>query len=215
SLKDLDLGVYKYVSVHAPTKFDQIQENEAVGLLETAASLNLPIVVHPDTISSPHLWRSFGSLLLIENMDKRKPIGRTASELRGSFDALPDAGLCFDVAHARQVDPTMIESAQILREFSSRLREVHASGVSTRSVHTQISEASRCAFSSVAYLIPKTTPIILESPVDEEMILEEINCARAAFSPWLSRLQTDIDDVFALKIESLRKYQVENFLKVL
>ena len=215
SLKDVDLRAFAYASVHAPTKFDRVQESGAVTLLQAAASKGLPIVVHPDIISSPNLWKSFGSLLLIENMDKRKPIGRTAFELRKSFDALPDAGLCFDVAHARQVDPSMIESAQILREFSGRLREVHASGVTTRSVHAQISEAARCAFSEIAHLIPDTVPIILESPVGESLIPEEIECARTAFSPWFNRLRIEIDDVLDLKIESLRRHQAENFFKIL
>src|ERR1700730_8393151 len=215
SLRGLDLGGYAYVSVHAHTKLAQIKEDEAVRLLESAASLNLPIVVHPDTIQSPNLWKPFDSLLLIENMDKRKPTGRTASELKASFDELPDAGLCFDVAHARQVDPSMIESAHILHEFGNRIREIHASGVTTRSVHGPISEAACSAFSSVAHLIPVTAPIILESPVDEPMIPEEINCARTAFSPWLNRLRADIDDVLDLKIEALRRHQAENFFRIL
>jgi len=213
ALRTLDLRGYSYVSVHAPTKLDQTKETDAVRMLEAAASLNLPIVVHPDTILSPNLWKPFGSLLLIENMDKRKPMGRTASELKASFDTLPDAGLCFDVAHARQVDPSMIESAHILHEFGNRIREIHASAVTTRSVHAPISEAACSAFSSVAHLIPEAAPIILESPVDECMIPEEINCARIAFSPWLSRLRADIDDVLDLKIESLRRHQAENFFQ--
>src|SRR5271169_4744734 len=142
SLKDLDLRGFTYVSVHAPTKFDQLKEKDGIRLLESAASRGLPIVVHPDAIHSIDLWRSFGSLLLIENMDKRKAIGRTAAELKNSFDVLPLAGLCFDVAHARQVDPSMVESAQILRDFKDRVREVHASGVTTRSVHGAISSAA-------------------------------------------------------------------------
>lgn len=215
SLKSLDLDSYQYVSVHAPTKFDQIQEGEAVRLLETAVSNGHPVVVHPDAISSSALWKPFGALLLIENMDKRKSIGRTASELRRSFEMFPDAGLCFDVAHARQVDPTMIESVQILQEFKDRLREVHASGVTTQGVHAPISEAARSAFSSIAHLIPEQAPIILESPVDGSAIKEEIECARAAFSPWFSRLRADIDDVLDLKVESLRRFQAESFFKVL
>ncbi len=215
SLKSLDLGPYQYVSVHAPAKFDQIREHEAVRLLETAASNAYPIVVHPDTLSSPDLWKHFGTLLLIENMDKRKPIGRTASELRQSFEALPDAGLCFDIAHARQVDPTMVESVQILQEFKDRLREVHASGVTTQSIHAPISEAARSSFSSIAHLIPENVPIILESPVSESGIREEIECAGAAFSPWLNRLRADIDDVLDIKMEPLRRYQAETFFKVL
>jgi len=215
SLKNLDLHGFAYVSVHAPTKFEQLKEEYAVRLLESAASLRFPIVVHPDTIQTPGLWKSFGALLLIENMDKRKPIGRTAAELRISFEALPEAGLCFDVAHARQVDPSMIESAQILRDFQDRLREIHASGVTTRSVHAPISDAARAAYSSIAHLIPEKLPIILESPVEEAMILAEIDFAKTAFSPWLQRLCTNIDHVLDIKVECLRKQQAENFFKIL
>jgi hypothetical protein len=215
SLKSLDLGGYDYVSVHAPTNFSEFQEGEVVRLLKGVASLGLPIVVHPDTIQSWDSWKSFGCLLLIENMDKRKPIGRTAEELRRSFSALPDAGFCFDVAHARQVDPSMIESIHLLRAFKDRLRQVHASGVTTRSVHARISDAARSAYGSIAHLIPQGLPIILESPVEESMIFEEISVAKNAFSPWLERLRSDIDDVLALKMQSLRKRQAENFFKIL
>jgi hypothetical protein len=214
SLAQLDLKGFAFVSVHAPTKFEDLNEIEVIRLLQNAASLRLPIVVHPDTVQSPELWRPFKDLILIENMDKRKPIGRTASELRTVFEVLPEAGLCFDVAHARQVDPSMIESAQILREFKDRLHEVHASGVSTRSIHAPISAAARFAYSSIAGLIPETLPIILESPVDEAMIHDEIDFARQAFSLF-DRLRSDIDDVLDLKIPALRKPQAENFLKIL
>ncbi len=182
-LKDLDLRSFAYVSVHAPTKFDQLKEQDAVRLLKSAASLRFPVVVHPDTIQTPELWKWLGPLLLIENMDKRKPIGRTSVELKRSFEALPEAGFCFDAAHARQVDPSMVESAQILRDFQDRVREIHASSVTTRSVHGPISEAARSAYSGIAHLIPKKLPIILETPVEESMIPAEIEFARAAFSP--------------------------------
>lgn len=215
ALRDLDLQGFSYVSVHAPTKFEQLTEQDGVRLLESAASLRLPIVVHPDSIQTPELWRSFGSLLLVENMDKRKPIGRTASELKNSFDNLPDAGLCLDVAHGRQVDPTMIEAAHILRDYRGRLREIHASGVTTRSIHAPISDAGRSAYSSIAHLIPETLPVILESPVEEAMIPAEIDFARAAFSPWLERLRTEIDDVLDIRVDCLRRQQAENFFKIL
>jgi hypothetical protein len=215
SLPHLDLSGFEYVSVHAPTNLVDLQEREAVFLLEGALSLHLPIVVHPDTIQSPELWRPFGALLFIENMDKRKPIGRTVSELREVFNSFPEAGLCFDVAHARQVDPSMIESAQMLREFQGRLREVHASGVTTRSNHSPISTAASFAYSSIADLIPDTVPIILESPVNELGIRDEMNFARSAFSPWLERLRANIDDVLDLKFATLRISQAHTFFKIL
>ena len=132
SLGALDLSEFEYVSIHAPTNFKDLQERDVVQLLEAAVSRRLPVVVHPDTIRCPEIWKPFGAFLLIENMDKRKPIGRSASELKIIFDSLPEAGFCFDVAHARQVDPSMIEAAQILNAFASRVRQVHASGVTTR-----------------------------------------------------------------------------------
>lgn len=215
SLPHLDLEGFEYVSVHAPTNFKDLQEREVIKLLEAAASRRLPVVVHPDAIRCFDLWKPLGTLLLVENMDKRKPIGRSASELRIIFDNLPEAGFCFDVAHARQVDPSMIESAQILRAFRDRLREVHASGVTTRSTHGLISAAASSAYTGVAHLVPENIPVILESPVDESMIHAEIKFARDAFSPWLEKLRTDIDDVLDLKVETLRRTQAENFLKIL
>ncbi|MDX1981230.1 MAG: hypothetical protein SFV51_13245 [Bryobacteraceae bacterium] len=55
------------------------------------------------------LWRRFGSLLCVENMDKRKAIGRTARELNLILQQLPEASFCFDIGHLRQAGPTMTE----------------------------------------------------------------------------------------------------------
>ncbi len=215
SLPRLDLEGFEYVSVHAPSKFSRLTQQEVIDLLGVAAAHRFPIVIHPDTIESPEPWTPFGQLLTIENMDKRKPIGRTSAELQVLFEQLPEARLCFDVAHARQIDPTMVESTQILRDFKDRICEVHASGLTARSTHGPISTAASFAYSSLAHLIPSTIPIILESPVDERLISSEINFAADTFSPWLERLRADIEDVFDLRVETLRKTQVEHFLYTL
>lgn len=215
ALVNLDLHDFAYRSIHAPSNYSVLDERQLVDLLKTAIPLRLPIILHPDMLRTPELWKPFGVLLLIENMDKRRPIGRTASELRRLFKPLPEAGLCFDIAHARQVDPSMIETVQILSEFRGCLREVHASGVSTRSTHGPISNEASLAYRSVAHLISEEVPIILESPVGESEIRDELNFAWAAFSPWFEILRTDIDDVLDIRIESSRKTQAENFFKVL
>ena len=215
SLSNLNLRDFAYVSVHAPTSLNDLTESAVLQLLEPAVARQIPVIVHPDAIRSFALWKRLGRLLLIENMDKRKATGRTASELATVFEELPEAGLCFDVAHARQVDPSMTESAQILGTFGSRLREVHASGVTTRSTHGLISTVASAAYSDIAALIPATVPVILESPVEESMIQREIDFARDAFSPWLGRLCTEIDDVLDLKVQALRRSQAKNFLNVL
>jgi hypothetical protein len=113
-------------------------------------------------------------------MDKRKPIGRTARELDRVFGQLPDASLCFDIGHARQCDPTMTEAYLILREFGSKLRQVHVSEVNTRSKHDPLSYASILAYQEVAHLIPANVPLILETPVTADQIEAEIAKVRKA-----------------------------------
>src|SRR5271156_710208 len=133
SLASLDLSGFAYVSVHIPSTLNRLTESDVLRLVEPALLRGFPIVMHPDTIKTPELWRRLGQAVLIENMDKRKPTGRTTAELGECLNLLPDAGVCFDVAHARQVDPTMSEASQMLRAFGPRIRQIHVSGVGTNS----------------------------------------------------------------------------------
>jgi len=52
--------------------------------------------------------------------------------------------------------------------------------VNTRSKHDPLSVASVLAFRDVADLIPPEIPVILETPVHEELVLEEIGRAADA-----------------------------------
>ena len=180
SLDTLDLSQFTYVSIHAPSQFEPEWEAQAAKYLLAELRRGWPIVVHPDVLTNMALWREFGSLLCVENMDKRKPIGGTAEELARIFDQLPDASLCFDIGHARQVDPTMTEAYLILRDFGSRLRQVHVSEVNTCSRHDVLSYTSILAFQQVAHLIPENIPLILETPVPIEKMEAEIERVREA-----------------------------------
>ena len=124
-------------------------------------------MAHPDVIFKVSSWSKLGSQLLIENMDKRKPIGRTADELTAFFADLPDARFCFDIGHARQVDPSMTEAALLLKKFQHRLAEVHLSEVNTASRHDPLSINAVVAFSSIMSEIPSEIPIILETLIDQ------------------------------------------------
>ena len=188
ALPSLDLHDFEYVSVHAPSGFDREAEHRVI---EVLGGVTFPIVVHPDVIFTPALWRGMGSRLLIENMDKRKPIGRTVLELQACFDLLPEARFCFDIGHARQIDPSMTEAALLLRAFGERLSEVHISEVNTASRHDPISQNAIWAFQKVAYHIPVDIPIILESLIDkgQSELETEIRYAREALAisaPWHS-----------------------------
>lgn len=178
ALSDLDLRGYEHISLHAPSKLQNLSEQELVNLL---VGVQFPIVVHPDVITSPSLWCALGDRLLIENMDKRKPVGRTADELDAVFDSLPEARLCLDVGHARQIDSSLYEMRTILRRHGHRLAEVHLSEVNSACGHERLSRMAIEAFQQIAYLIPGETPIILETPVESEKIGLELERAGEIF----------------------------------
>jgi hypothetical protein len=184
ALPDLDLTHFDFVSFHAPSHIESADELFVTNLLRRVVDRGIPVIAHPDVIGAPELWRPFGANLLIENMDKRKPIGRTAQELEQVFLPFPEARLCLDLGHARQVDATMIEARFMLERFTSRLAEVHISEVNTASRHEPLSYYARIAFQSVAKLIPESVPVILETLVDEGQsdIPTEIERAREALS---------------------------------
>jgi hypothetical protein len=181
ALDALDLYGFQYISFHAPSDIAAGGEELVVNLLLRVAERGWPIIVHPDVIENHYLWRQLGALLCVENMDKRKPIGRTADELRPIFDLLPDASFCFDAGHARQVDSTMTEAYLILRRFGAKLRQVHVSEVNTRSKHDALSYASLLAFRRVADMIPLDIPLIVESVIPADQISAEVEHVRAAF----------------------------------
>ena len=183
TLPKLDLTFFKFISIHAPSRFERSVEQLVVQEL-TEHAQNLPIVVHPDVIFNPSVWSTLGSRLLIENMDKRKPVGRTMSELASIFKELREARFCFDIGHARQVDPSMTEAVLMLREFGDRLAEVHISEVNTSSRHDPISSSAVRAFQLIANYIPESVPIVIESLIDEGQsdIRTEVESARESLT---------------------------------
>lgn len=176
-LNDLDLHQFDYISVHAPSALEAEYEDIALDLLAAVQQRNWPIIVHPDAMHRMEEWNKFGELLYVENMDIRKPVGQTASDLAAIFAVLPRACLCFDIGHARQFDPTMSEAAQILLQFRDRLRQVHISEVNAQSKHDPLSLEAVMAFRRVASLIPPDVPVIVESRVAETEIQQEIDNA--------------------------------------
>ena len=179
ALPSLDLGRFTFVSIHAPSRFDRDSERRVVEMIMSGEASRYPVVVHPDVVFTPSVWRPLGSRLLLENMDKRKSVGRTVAELQSLFQLLPDARFCFDIGHARQVDPTMTEAAFLLKNFGTRLAEVHISEVNTASRHDPISRNATSAFQKVAGYIPQEIPIVLEPLIDEGQSKLEIEVARA------------------------------------
>jgi hypothetical protein len=180
ALSELDLSQFTYVSVHAPSRLKTMKESDAAKALAPCIDLRWPVILHPDAIGDHGCWRDFGDLLCIENMDKRKPIGRDVNELRPHLLALPDASLCLDLGHARQVDATFGIARQILEEYGDRLKQLHLSELNARSQHEPLSMVSVWAVREIQHLIPGC-PVILESVVRHDQIDDELVMAARCF----------------------------------
>jgi hypothetical protein len=154
---------FLFVSVHAPSKGLNGEEIAHVAALCSVPAWVDAIVVHPDTISEPWLYRQLGRRLVVENMDTRKNAGHIADDLALLFDELPLAGLCLDVAHAKDVDPTMEVASEILRRFSSRLSHVHVSSLDESQHHVSLTAEDEMLFEPVLDRC-RDVPWILEAP---------------------------------------------------
>jgi hypothetical protein len=165
-----------------------MKEEAVADLLRPCIERGWSVVLHPDAIGDHGCWRDFGRLLCLENMDKRKEAGRTAAELRRHFRELPEASMCFDLAHVRQVDSTLGIARQIIREYGEKIVQLHLSELDVKSHHEPLSMGAVWAIREIAHLLPHC-PVILESMVQPGAIDAIIQVS--------SRL------VFALKITAL------------
>jgi Xylose isomerase-like TIM barrel len=154
---------FRFISVHGPSKQRGLGERELVELLRTLPAWVDAIVMHPDTIEEPATYRPLGRRLVLENMDRGKATGCNAEELAGLFEELPQAGLCFDIAHAKSVDPGLGVGEELLDRYASRLRHVHVSSLDDDLHHIPISDEDELRY---APLLAKCrdVPWILEAP---------------------------------------------------
>jgi hypothetical protein len=169
-----DWSAFHYVSSHAPSKFNGITEAEVLRKLKPIIERRWPIIVHPDVITDWAAWHKLGALVTIENMDGRKPSGRTVAELETIFAQLPMAKFCFDIGHAAQIDPTMKLAGDLVDAFGDRLVEVHLSVVNDAFGHQPLTMESMRQFVPVMKRLVSSPAIILETPVDESTMTEQL-----------------------------------------
>ena len=155
---------FRFVSVHAPTKHRRMTEAELIDRLCDLPAWLDAIVVHPDVMEDVEAYAAVGCRLVIENMDPRKADGRTARELERFFDALPEAGFCFDIAHAWAVDPSMREAQLMLDTYACRLRHLHVSSLGPDGHHLPLSDEHEQLFGPLLSRC-RDVPWIFEAPL--------------------------------------------------
>lgn len=157
---------FRFISVHAPSKGRGLRETQLISMLLEIVRCVDAIVVHPDTIDDPQRYEPLGSALVLENMDARKGDGRTADELAPYFAALPQAGLCFDIAHAASVDEDLGDARRLLDRFGARLRHVHVSSLDADCHHVSLTADDEWRFAPLLRRC-RDVPWILEAPMWE------------------------------------------------
>jgi hypothetical protein len=192
SLESFDLRPFEYVALHAPSELANLDEASLIDRLQVVKARSIPIVVHPDIIRDISLWRELGDYLCIENMDRRKKTGRTCRELAFYLESLPEASWCFDIGHAHQVDPTMSEAVQMLRDFRLRLKHLHVSSVNSSGGHEAITYGIGLAFKRVLHLVPSDAPIILEACISFDEIEAELSRAAEIFDSPDSKVPSQV-----------------------
>src|SRR4051794_37819417 len=155
---------FHYLSVHGPAKHLKMAEAKLVDSLNRLPAFVDAVVMHPDVIDDTAELRRLGPRLVLENMDTRKAGGRTADELAPFFAELPEAGLCLDVAHARDVDPSMAVAHDLLDRFAGRLRHLHVSSIDGDGHHVPLRAGDEAAFRPILRRC-RDVPWILEAPL--------------------------------------------------
>lgn len=122
------------VSVHAPCGVGAM-----IGLLPETVE---QVVFHPNTLEDLRPVRALGARAAIENMDARKPTGRTVDELELFFAELPQARFCFDVAHALHHDATLELGLELADRFADRLGQLHVSVLAPDCWHLPLTSAA-------------------------------------------------------------------------
>jgi hypothetical protein len=157
-----------YLSLHLPFALDDGGEERLIERLAGLESRVAAVVQHPDVLTASAMLAPLGRRLVLENMDVRKP-GRDIAELEPYFRALPEAGLCLDVAHAKTVDPQLKLAHEFLDVFGPRLREIHISGIDEQGNHLPLDADAVDSFADVLRRC-RGVPWILESlPVDAKI----------------------------------------------
>jgi hypothetical protein len=152
-----------YVSLHAPSKGRHMPERDLVAKLEKLSRHASAIVMHPDSIQNPEHYLALGSAVVLENMDSRKVDGRTSQDMKRWFAALPDAGLCLDLAHVSSIDPELTVGQELLDEHGHRLRHVHLSSLDDDCHHRRLTSGDERRFRPLLDRC-RDVPWILEAP---------------------------------------------------
>jgi len=140
-----NLKQFKHVSIHAPGLFTCNDSEDSIKrpvrypskdteffiekLIDIAKSVNArAILFHPDLVDDfPWLNEKIGDLLVFENMDNLKKLGRTVEDMEKVFKQSPQSRWVCDINHIYTNDKTMKLADEFYAAFKDRLAYYHVS----------------------------------------------------------------------------------------
>lgn len=167
NLPHLDTIGFNHISFHI-SKHKNLTEKEIFKKIQPVIEKGWLIVHHPDIITDFGIWKQLGSQLCIENMDGRKQDGRSVKELERYFNNLPDASMCFDIGHVKQIDPSMKLGKEICQIFGQKIKIIHLSEVdNTFYSHSPINDKSLEDFAEIINFLSGCSIILEYCPLTD------------------------------------------------
>ncbi len=158
------LEAFAFISIHAPAKRWPGSASDLADRLRELPAIAKGFVLHPEALPGLEAFSVLGNRLWLENMDRRKQDARSVAELTRCFARVPEARWCFDIAHAAQLDPSMVLAHELLDAFGERLAEVHLSSIRANGTHVPLCASDASAFEPVLARCAEV-PWILEAPL--------------------------------------------------
>jgi hypothetical protein len=176
-----------YTTIHAPFNLFSSHASEETILKQLNVISKLyerihakSVVFHPAPCEklAPLTDRNFH--VILENL----PPGRHAGipDLRRIFNEYPEFAFCLDISHAYLW--SKYETARLLREFGSRLSQIHLSGTYRRKSHQTLQSVSRNFLQTIDDIKQLEVPLVIEEDFKVKSIAgvkKELNFIRGLF----------------------------------
>ncbi len=167
-LKNLD-----YVSIHAP--FFDFGSNKDKSLAKKGMDHIFKlykevgaknVVIHIDELPPKNLLKNYNFNISTENFEEKKHY--IVSALRKVFAEYPKMGLCLDISHTYTFNKN--ETKKLIKEFKSRITQVHFSGTYRKKCHRSLRNVSRDFLWSIKPLKELDVPIVIEEDIKKKSI---------------------------------------------
>ena len=179
TLNKSDFSGFEYVSLHAPDDMSYDDSEKTRDVLEKISAAHKRIgfkavVIHGISILNPVILEEYDLPYVIENVDYLKSGGKTLEDMRAIFSRF-DRPMNLDVLHAYTITKDNSLALTMAKEFKSRIKQVHLSGLRIHDMdkqhHFPIYETQQ---EDILASVPKGIPVIIESVFPKIGLREEL-----------------------------------------